>query len=393
MIRIVVNGLSNALKFCPAGPIDVKLVMHPMDSKHFQLCITDDGPGIDPTLIPRLLEPFTKRDVHTPGIGLGLHITKTLVQNLKGQLDITSDGMRGTQFTVTLPWGHGKDSNGTATPEYQDSDSLTSEVIRAACQSTVPSQPVGIRLPRLASSDSSASGQSSEAHLQTPPDVLPDPLSLSCQDAATVFPEPVGPAVPSFDPLHPDLISAGMQSSESLCATEPMRVMIIDDNDVCRRLLAALVMKMIRNAGKSNSDSVKPVIQQYSDGQSAVYAYHSFRPHLVLTDVSMPGMDGVTAAQHMRMIDRQGISGLAGCPADDSAGVESDAAAVGVTRRSAWGCLIYAITGLGSSDPRLRASGLLGGAALDGWLVKGKDDMPRVEEIVRNLAARLRNGG
>jgi hypothetical protein len=52
-------------------------------------------------------------------------------------------------------------------------------------------------------------------------------------------------------------------------------------------------------------------------------------------------------------------------------------------------CGIYAITGLGSSDPRLKASGLLGGAALDGWFVKGKDDMRGVEGVINKMTDEL----
>ena len=352
MARIVVNGVTNALKFCCEGSIDIRLGMHATNRDVFQLSITDDGPGIEPSLIPRLLEPFAKQDVHTPGIGLGLHITKTLVQNLGGRLDI--------------PWTDTQDrtrNDRLLDPHRHGMSDLMREVISAQC--TAPRRPALAHHSRHDISGCSSSAQSNYAPLRTPEDDVQDP--------------------PRFLPVG----ATEGKPVDSACAVEPMRIMIIDDNDICRRLLAALVLKMVRKATKQSSQQVKPLVRQYSDGRSAVDSFLAFRPHLVLTDVSMPGMDGVTAAQHMRMLGQQQGSEFSDPFSNGYADTAQESAAGGSTQWSVGRCLIYAITGLGSSDPRLRASGMLGSAALDGWLVKGKDDMPRVEEIVRTLAAKL----
>jgi CheY-like chemotaxis protein len=133
-----------------------------------------------------------------------------------------------------------------------------------------------------------------------------------------------------------------------------LRVMVVDDNLLCRTLLA----KNVARAARRSSTPI--TIQQHSNGQEAVDAFSGFQPHLVFTDVSMPVMDGVIAAQHMRAITSKHD--------------------LPVSR-------IYAFTGLGASDPRLLASGMMGTAALDGWLVKGKDDMKGVQKLVEECIA------
>jgi two-component system, NtrC family, sensor kinase len=74
------------------------------DPDHVRVEIIDDGPGIDPELLPRLLEPrfTTKEGVVRYGLGLGLPIAKRIVDAHGGRLRLTSRPGR-TVATVTLP--------------------------------------------------------------------------------------------------------------------------------------------------------------------------------------------------------------------------------------------------------------------------------------------------
>jgi two-component system nitrogen regulation sensor histidine kinase GlnL len=74
------------------------------------ICVTvaDNGPGIDPALLPHIFEPFTttkatgeRRGKH--GMGLGLAIVKRIVQHHHGEINVTSQPGRGTTFRVYLP--------------------------------------------------------------------------------------------------------------------------------------------------------------------------------------------------------------------------------------------------------------------------------------------------
>jgi len=64
--------------------------------------IEDDGPGIDPALRERLFEPFVTSKPAGRGTGLGLPISRRIVQECGGSLDVRTEPGRGTCFTVTL---------------------------------------------------------------------------------------------------------------------------------------------------------------------------------------------------------------------------------------------------------------------------------------------------
>jgi two-component system NtrC family sensor kinase len=68
-----------------------------------QLEVQDDGVGIPEDLLPNLFEPFftTKEKGH--GVGLGLAISKGIVERHRGRIDVESKPGQGTRFTVTLP--------------------------------------------------------------------------------------------------------------------------------------------------------------------------------------------------------------------------------------------------------------------------------------------------
>jgi two-component system, LuxR family, sensor kinase FixL len=63
--------------------------------------VSDTGTGIDPSVADRLFEPFvtTKRD----GLGLGLLVTRSIVENHGGKIWATPNSDCGTTFTFTLP--------------------------------------------------------------------------------------------------------------------------------------------------------------------------------------------------------------------------------------------------------------------------------------------------
>ncbi|HEY4300513.1 MAG TPA: ATP-binding protein [Candidatus Didemnitutus sp.] len=70
--------------------------------------VADNGPGIDPELLPRIFEPFTTTKatgarVGKHGMGLGLAIVKRIIQHHHGDIDVTSAVGGGTTFRVQLP--------------------------------------------------------------------------------------------------------------------------------------------------------------------------------------------------------------------------------------------------------------------------------------------------
>ena len=101
LIQVISNLLNNAIKFSKTGTVLVNLEKK-VNSKEVIVCINDDGPGIDPTILPKLFEKFaTKSD---KGIGLGLFISKTIIEAHNGRIwaENNPDGS-GAAFSFSLP--------------------------------------------------------------------------------------------------------------------------------------------------------------------------------------------------------------------------------------------------------------------------------------------------
>src|SRR5271157_1429054 len=73
------------------------------DETEIEIQVRDDGAGIAPDVLPHIFEPFltTKESGH--GVGLGLAISRGIVERHNGRIEVQSELGRGTTFTVTLP--------------------------------------------------------------------------------------------------------------------------------------------------------------------------------------------------------------------------------------------------------------------------------------------------
>jgi signal transduction histidine kinase len=110
--QMVDNLVSNALKFTPAGgrvEVHAALIRPPGRAPEAVLTVRDDGVGIPADDIRHLTERFFRSSTATqrrvPGVGLGLSITKAIVDAHGGDLTISSIEGSGTTFTVKLPAG------------------------------------------------------------------------------------------------------------------------------------------------------------------------------------------------------------------------------------------------------------------------------------------------
>ena len=101
--RIFLNLLSNALKYSsPGTPVDVKA--RPVDGE-VEISVRDVGKGIAPEDLPHLFERFYrgKGEHKTEGLGLGLFITRMLVEAHGGRIRAESEPGIGSAFIFTLP--------------------------------------------------------------------------------------------------------------------------------------------------------------------------------------------------------------------------------------------------------------------------------------------------
>lgn len=106
--QILVNLAGNAIKFTHRGQviIRVRLLDENALSVRYRIEIQDTGIGIEPDKLKFIFEPFTQADESSSrlygGSGLGLSITRQLVELMGGSIDCSSEPGAGSQFTVEL---------------------------------------------------------------------------------------------------------------------------------------------------------------------------------------------------------------------------------------------------------------------------------------------------
>jgi PAS domain S-box-containing protein len=100
--EVVMNLIDNAVKYSPRDtPIDVELTSTP-DAIRIAVC--DRGPGIATAERERIFEPFHRLSTTAaPGVGLGLHIAKEIVELHGGTLKLEAPADDGSRFVVTVP--------------------------------------------------------------------------------------------------------------------------------------------------------------------------------------------------------------------------------------------------------------------------------------------------
>jgi len=104
--QILLNLLSNSLKFTPPGGSVTVAAVHRPDG-YLELTVADTGVGMSPDEVAEAFQPFSRSDgsklKENEGAGLGLFISKSLVELHGAQLSISSSEGKGTVVTVTFP--------------------------------------------------------------------------------------------------------------------------------------------------------------------------------------------------------------------------------------------------------------------------------------------------
>jgi signal transduction histidine kinase/DNA-binding response OmpR family regulator len=132
--QVLVNLLSNAVKFTERGEVLVQVDLSKFDAVapgpdlgarmcHLTFSVTDTGPGIEPQVLSRLFQPFTQADSSTTrkygGTGLGLVISRQLIEMMGGQMTVNSVPGHGSTFTFSIPLQLASDSWLTLAPDLR----------------------------------------------------------------------------------------------------------------------------------------------------------------------------------------------------------------------------------------------------------------------------------
>ncbi|WP_340202063.1 two-component regulator propeller domain-containing protein [Ascidiimonas sp. W6] len=105
LLMILSNLLSNAIKYSPKGS-DIYFQIDELNG-HLQIRVVDSGKGIPENELPHIFDRFykvqNKQQDNIDGVGIGLAVTKELVQLLNGEIKVSSKMGQGSVFTFTLP--------------------------------------------------------------------------------------------------------------------------------------------------------------------------------------------------------------------------------------------------------------------------------------------------
>lgn len=132
LTQILINIIGNSIKYTPEnGKITLKICeFNKIQNKAtYQFIVSDTGMGMDESFLKTIFEPFTRAKNTTvsgiEGTGLGMAITKNLIEMMKGAISIHSKLKEGTTTTITIPFELGIQKNTEPSQTEEKSNSET----------------------------------------------------------------------------------------------------------------------------------------------------------------------------------------------------------------------------------------------------------------------------
>jgi two-component system, sensor histidine kinase and response regulator len=299
--QILVSLVGNAIKFTHAGEIAVVVAR---GEGKIRFSVRDTGVGIEPALRKRIFEPFTQADSsHTRshgGAGLGLSIVIRLLEAMGGNVDVDSEQGKGSVFSFEIPLP--SDDIEDVIPHAAWESELAGASIlvvepAAMARATITEilRGRGVFASAFAGASEVPAGRFSCAITSDPavavrPQILiTSPLEHSDQPFQVT--RPVGErelidAVGLALGLAPPAIEDGFAPSPG--AQKPLQVLLVEDSDVNREVLAEMLLRLGHDASLA------------ADGETALAMLESASYDIVFMDVQLPLMDGLEVTRRFR---------------------------------------------------------------------------------------------
>ena len=107
LYRLLLNLISNAIQYTESGSIEVQLYSststQPSPREQVTIEVVDTGSGIPAERMETIFERFQQTSAAGRGYGLGLYLSKQIVESHQGNLTVRANQGRGSVFTVRLP--------------------------------------------------------------------------------------------------------------------------------------------------------------------------------------------------------------------------------------------------------------------------------------------------
>ena len=325
--QLFLNLLSNATKYTPyGGTVTLDMAELPSDTPdyaNFTITVTDTGYGMDAAFLEHIFEPFTRAESSTTnkvqGTGLGMAITKSIVDLMGGTISVTSEVNKGSRFEITLSLQIDTDVShdiGMDTVLVLSDNEFLVRNIRASLQETnanllfAETEEDALALLRSESIDLILFGENVYTpvlaeeiqhlraattdialifcvdYVQT--EEIQKILAQSGADAVVSRPFFLANLLRSIDHLyHTD----AQEDKNHGSVLKGLRFLAAEDNTLNAEILEAL----LEMHGAS--------CDIYPDGEKLVEAFHDVKPGeyaAILMDVQMPNMNGLDATAAIR---------------------------------------------------------------------------------------------
>ncbi len=328
--QILFNLLSNASKFTEAGSIALRVtrvkhadfsVLNTSFSMRFE--VTDTGIGMTAEQLEKLFQPFTQADASTSrkfgGTGLGLTISRHFSRMMGGDIVVSSTAGRGSTFTVTLPVDVAEATRPLGSPSSPLLSSLPApsseatvlvvdddHTARDLIQRYLVSQGFqvaaaadgaeGLRLARelrpvaitLDVTMPGVDGWTVLEQLKADPATAAIPVIMLTMLEERNLGFALGAADYLTKPVAWDRLSAALKRHRR---AEGQTVLIVEDDDSTRQMLR----QMLERAGWQVADA--------ASGEAGLERLAAQPADLILLDLTLPGINGLTFAQTLRRSD------------------------------------------------------------------------------------------
>ncbi len=319
--QVLYNFLSNAIKFTPAGG-RISVRAWALDALQLRLEVEDTGIGIEAAQLPRLFTEFQQLDTsyskQHEGTGLGLALTRRLVEAQGGSVGVRSEPGRGSVFHAVLNKVHGTHAAAGGSTVAAGDDSALYQVLVIEHDRAVQARLLGSLAAAGFRVDSAHTAEHALQHTQQGRyDALTLGLHLPAQQGALglladirkqgasqqtpvvgVSATTAAGSVASFaienilaKPISASEVSAALSRFAGLGhAAAP--VMVIDDDPLALELM------------RGTLQTIGLTARGYLDGHQALRDIDALAPCAIVLDLMMPGFDGFAVLEALQALPR-----------------------------------------------------------------------------------------